>query len=117
LGGFDRLRAYPTGRVRDKAAVYYAAELRLIPQTQPLRNLPVFKYFEIDWWQLAPFVELGRVGPEYNSELFFEDLKWSAGIGLRLMAFRNVVRLDFATSDDRSSVWAMFGQPFSRQGN
>jgi outer membrane protein assembly factor BamA len=117
LGGFDRLRAYPTGRFRDKAAVYYAAELRVIPQTQPLRDLPVLKYFEIDWWQLAPFAELGRVGPEYNSDLFFEDLKWSAGIGLRLMAFRQPVRLDFATSDEGSSAWAMFGQPFSRQGN
>ena len=117
LGGFDRLRAYPIGRFHDKAAVYYAAELRLIPQTQPLRELPVLKYFEIDWWQVAPFVELGRVGPTYDSDLFFEDLKWSAGIGLRLMAFRQPVRLDFATSDEGSSIWAMFGQPFSRQGN
>jgi len=116
LGGVDRLRGYPTGRYFDKAAVYYAAELRLIPQTQPLRDLPLLNYFEIDWWQIVPFVELGRVGPKYDSELFFKDLKWSVGVGLRLMAFRIPVRLDIATSAEGTSIWAMVSQPFSRQG-
>jgi outer membrane translocation and assembly module TamA len=88
----------------------------LIPQTQPLRDLPLLNYFEIDWWQVVPFVELGRVGPKYDSELFFKDLKWSAGIGLRLMAFRTPVRLDIATSAEGLSIWAMVSQPFSRQG-
>ena len=111
------MRAYPTGRFHDKAAVYYAAELRLIPQTQPLRDLPLLNYFEIDWWQLVPFVEAGRVNDEYNGDLFFKDLKVDAGIGLRFMAFRGVVRLDWAVGDEGSSVWAMFAQPFSRQGN
>lgn len=117
LGGYDRLRAYPSGRFHDKAAVYYGAELRLIPQTQPLRDLPVLRYFEIDWWQVVPFVEAGRVAPSYNSDLFTKDLKWVAGIGLRLMAFRFPVRLDFAVSEEGASIWAMFAQPFSRQGN
>jgi hypothetical protein len=57
------------------------------------------------------------VGPEYNSDLFFKDLKVDAGIGLRLMAFRAVVRLDWAVSEEGSSVWAMVSQPFSRSGN
>lgn len=116
LGGFDRLRAYPSGRFHDKAAVYYAAELRLVPQIQPLRDLPVLRYFEIDWWQVAPFIEAGRVAPDYDSDLLFKDLKWSAGIGVRLMAFRLPVRVDFAVSEEGPSVWAMFAQPFSRQG-
>jgi outer membrane protein assembly factor BamA len=117
LGGFDRMRAYPSGRFRDKSAVYYAAELRLIPDYQPLHDLPIIKYFQIDWWQIVPFVEAGRVGPEYNSDLFFKDLKVDAGIGLRLMAFRAVVRLDWAVSEEGNSVWAMIEQPFSRSGN
>jgi len=117
LGGFDRMRAYPSNRFNDKSAVYYSAELRLIPQTQPLRNLPVLNYFEIDWWQIVPFVEVGRVSDTYDSDLFFKDLKVDAGIGLRLMTFRAVVRLDWAVSDEGSSVWAMISQPFSRQGN
>ena len=117
LGGFDRMRAYPSGRFHDKSAVYYSAELRLIPQTQPLRDMPLLNYFEIDWWQIVPFIEAGRVGDEYNSELFVKDLKVDAGVGVRLMAFRAVVRLDWAVSDEGSSVWAMISQPFSRQGN
>jgi outer membrane protein assembly factor BamA len=117
LGGYDRMRAYPTGRFHDKAAVYYSAEMRFIPQTQPLRDLPLLNYFEIDWWQLVPFIEAGRVSDEYDSDLFFKDLKVDAGIGLRLMAFRAVVRLDWAVSDEGNSVWAMISQPFSRQGN
>jgi len=117
LGGFDRMRAYPSGRFRDKSAVYYAAELRLIPDYQPLHDVPIIKYFEIDWWQVVPFVEAGRVGPDYNSDLFFKDLKWDAGIGIRMMAFRAVVRLDWAVSDEGSSVWAMISQPFARPGN
>lgn len=117
LGGFDRMRAYPSGRFRDKSAVYYAAELRLIPSYQPLRNMPIIDYFEIDWWQVVPFVEVGRVGPDFNSDLFFKDLKFDAGVGLRFMAFRTVFRLDFAVSDEGGSVWAMISQPFSRPGN
>ncbi len=116
LGGYDRMRAYPSGRFHDKSAVYYSAELRFIPQTQPLRDLPILNYFEIDWWQLVPFVEAGRVSDEYNGDLFFKDLKVDAGIGLRLMAFRTVVRLDWAVSEEGNSVWAMISQPFSRQG-
>ena len=76
----------------------------------------MLNYFEIDWWQLVPFVEAGRVSDEYDGDLFFKDLKVDAGIGLRLMAFRAVVRLDWAVSDEGSSVWAMIQQPFSRQG-
>ena len=115
LGGFDRLRAFPSGRYNDRSAVYYTAELRVIPQTPPLRDYKLLNYFEIDWIQLVPFVEAGRVAPEYNSDLFFDDLKYTYGMDLRLMAFRNVFRIGFATSSEgESQVWAMFAQPFTR---
>lgn len=114
LGGFDRLRAFPDGRFHDKSAVYYAGELRLIPRTNPLRDLPLLNYFEIDWWQLVAFAEAGRVGPEYDTELFTDDLKTDVGLGFRLMAFRVPVRLDWAVSDEDSSIWAMVSQPFAR---
>ena len=116
LGGFDRLRAYPSNRFNDKSAVYYSAELRLIPQTQPLKDIPILNYFQIDWWQVVPFIEAGRVAPEYNADLFFKDLKWDVGVGIRLMAFRAVVRLDFAVGEEGGAAWAMVSQPFSRQG-
>ncbi|MEA3413373.1 MAG: hypothetical protein U9R74_17830 [Pseudomonadota bacterium] len=115
LGGWDRLRAFPTGRFSDKSAVYYGAELRLTPRYRPFRDWSLLKYFQIDWWQVAPFVEAGRVGPDYNSDLFFKDLKWDVGIGIRLMAFRAVVRLDMAYGEEGPAAWAMIEQPFSRQ--
>ena len=117
LGGFDRLRGYPSGRFHDKAAAYFGAELRLIPRAQPLGDLPVLRRLEIDWWQVVPFVEAGRVGPKVDSDLFLKDLKWDVGIGLRLMTFRLPVRVDVAFSEEGSSIWAMFAQPFARQGD
>jgi hypothetical protein len=117
LGGFDRMRAYPSGRFRDKSAVYYAAEMRFTPQFQEMRDWPIINYFQVDWFQFVPFVEAGRVSDEYNADLFTKDLKWDVGLGLRAMAFRSVFRLDFAYSDEGAAVVAMISQPFSRQGN
>jgi len=116
LGGFDHLRAYSDGRFHDKSAVNYTAEMRFIPQLQPLHDMPVLNYFQIDWWQIAPFIEAGRVAPSYNSDLYFKDLKWNIGVGIRLMTFRAVVRLDIAVGEEGGTVWAMFSQPFSRTG-
>ncbi len=117
LGGYDRMRAYPNGRFRDKSAVYYAAEMRLTPQFQNMRDWPIIKYFEVDWFQIVPFIEAGRVSDEYDLDLFAKDLKFDAGIGLRMMAHRTVFRLDFAVSDEGAAVQAMISQPFSRPGN
>ncbi len=114
LGGYDRLRGFPVGRFIDKAAVYYTGEIRLTPHYNGLDTIPVIQWFDIDWWQVVGFVEAGRVGPEYGGELFFEDLKWDVGLSLRLMAFRQPVRLDWAYSEEGSSIWAMVSQPFSR---
>lgn len=117
LGGIDRMRAYPTGRFRDKAAAYYSAELRLMPHFQKMRDWPIINYFEVDWFQLVPFVEVGRVGPEFDADLFTKDLKVDAGLSLRAMAFRQVFRLDFAASEEGSSITAMISHPFSRPGS
>jgi hypothetical protein len=116
LGGYDRLRGYASERFNDKAAIHYSAELRFIPQTAPLRDIPILNYFEIDWLQIVPFVDAGRVSDKYNSDLYFEDLKWNAGVGIRLMTFRAVVRLDFAVGEEGGSVYAMVSHPFSRMG-
>jgi len=114
LGGFDRLRGYSDGRFHDKSAVNYTAEMRFIPTLQPLHDMPVLNYFRIDWWQIAPFVEAGRVAPSYNTDLYIKDLKWNVSVGIRLMTFRAVVRLDIAIGEEGGTLWAMFSQPFSR---
>jgi hypothetical protein len=40
LGGLWRMRGFPSQRFNDKAAIYYAAELRLIPEWNPFNNWP-----------------------------------------------------------------------------
>jgi len=39
-------------------------------------------------------------------------MKWDAGLGLRFMAKKSVVRLDWAASDESMGFWVMFGQTF-----
>jgi len=108
------MRAFPVTRFQDKAAVYYSAEFRLIPKSNPIGDIPLLQYFNIDWLQFVGFVEAGRVGPSYNSKLFTDDLKLDAGISLRLMVYHAVVRVGWAVSQEGSSVWAMYEQTFGR---
>jgi hypothetical protein len=112
LGGFDRLRAYPQYRYSDKAAIYYAAELRLIPKWNPLGDMKLLKFLDIDWWQFVPFVEVGRVAPNWSLSELNSDMKWDVGLGLRFMAQKAVFRIDTAVTDDAWSTWAMVSQPF-----
>jgi outer membrane translocation and assembly module TamA len=72
----------------------------------------LLKIFDIDWWQFVPFVEVGRVAPKWDIADLHSDLKWDAGLGVRLMVMKAIVRLDTAVSDETWGVWAMVGQPF-----
>ncbi|MBW1742630.1 MAG: BamA/TamA family outer membrane protein [Deltaproteobacteria bacterium] len=112
LGGFDRFRAYPQQRFNDKAVIYYCAELRLIPEWNPLGDARWLRFLDIDWWQLVPLVEVGRVAEEWSLGDLHSDMKWDVGCGLRLMAKKAVLRLDTAFSDDSWGMWAMVGHPF-----
>ena len=112
LGGQFRMRAYPRYRFNDKAAIYYCAEYRVIPSWNPLGEAKWLRFFDIDWWQFVPFVEIGRVAPEWSLRTLHQDMKWDVGLGVRLMAKKSVVRLDAAFAEETWSVWAMVGQPF-----
>jgi len=113
LGGLWRMRGYPTQRFNDKAAVYYAAELRLIPDWNPFNRWPRFqKYVGIKWLQFAPFVEVGRVAPEWSFSRLHSDMKWDAGVGIRASAKGIVIRIDSAYSDEGAGVQMMISQPF-----
>lgn len=112
LGGFYRLRAYPVDRFSDKAAIYYSAELRLMPRWNPLGNMKILKPLNIDWWQVVPFVEIGRVAPQWSISELHTDMRKVLGVGLRFMAQKAVFRLDTAFADDSWSMYAMVGQPF-----
>lgn len=115
LGGLWRMRAYPTGRYHDQAAMYYSAEYRMTPRWNPFENYEwVRKYLGIAWWQWVPFVEAGRVAPSWNPSTLHSNMKFDAGFGVRASAKGIVVRIDTAVG--RAGNWGvqmMVGQPFS----
>ena len=112
LGGVERLRGYPRGRFNDKAAIYYGAELRLIPRWDPFRTWPFIRNWPWRWYQIVGFAEVGRVAPSWHIGDLHEDLKWSAGAGLRFMIGGGILRLDFATSEENTQWWVMARQAF-----
>jgi hypothetical protein len=113
LGGLWRMRGYPTQRFNDKAAMYYSAELRTIPKWNPFDQWPTIQeYVGVEWIQLAPFAELGRVAPEWELDSLHSDMQWCAGIGLRVWAKGLLARIDTAFSDEGVGVQMMISQPF-----
>jgi hypothetical protein len=112
LGGVERLRGYPRGRFNDKAAIYYGAELRLIPKWDPFKTWPIIRNWPWRWWQAVAFGELGRVAPSWDFGELHKDLKWSAGLGFRAMIAGAVIRLDWGVSEETSVWWVMARHPF-----
>jgi hypothetical protein len=113
LGGLWRLRGYPSQRFSDKAAIYYAAEMRFIPRWNPFDGWPwLQQYLGIQWLQFVPFVEIGRVAPDWNLDDLHEDMKYSAGLGVRFWAKGIVARIDSAVSEEGFGVQMMVAQPF-----
>ena len=113
LGGLWRLRGYPSQRFSDKAAIYYAAELRLIPRWNPFKRWNwLQKHIGIQWLQFVPFAEVGRVAPAWNIDRLHSDMKWSLGLGIRFWAKGIVARIDTAASEEDVKVQMMVAQPF-----
>ncbi|MFO1152854.1 MAG: BamA/TamA family outer membrane protein [Rhodospirillales bacterium] len=113
LGGLWRMRGYPSQRFSDKAAIYYAAELRLIPDWNPFDQWPWLQQFVgVQWLQIVPFVEVGRVAPSYNIENLHSSMRVDGGLGLRVLAKGFVVRADAAVSDQDFGIQMMVAQPF-----
>ncbi len=113
LGGLWRMRGYPSQRFSDKAGIYYGAEYRMIPYWNPFDNWPwLQQYIGIQWVQFVPFVEAGRVAPQWNFRELNSALKWDAGFGFRAMAKGLVVRIDLAGSSEGAEAAMMVSQPF-----
>ncbi len=113
LGGLWRMRAYPTSRFNDQAAIYYAMEYRMIPEWNPFAKMEwVQKHIEIAWWQWVPFVEAGRVAPNWNVDTLHSKMQWDVGFGIRAMAKGMTVRIDTAVSPEGWGINMMIGHPF-----
>ncbi|NQZ93259.1 MAG: BamA/TamA family outer membrane protein [Moritella sp.] len=109
LGGFNRLRGYSSGQFYSRSAVVYSAEYRVKPHWQPLHNLP---FYDFPWWQWSAFVETGQVADSFDLSALHDDLKWTAGLGLRLNVEGVLVRIDYAKSEHDAQMWFMINQPF-----
>jgi outer membrane protein assembly factor BamA len=113
LGGLWRMRGYPSQRFSDKAAIYYTAELRVIPRWNPFVRWPTIqKHLGVQWLQFVPFVEVGRVAPSWNMDELHSDMKWDGGVGIRALLKGIVARIDTAVSGEGFSVQMMVCQPF-----
>jgi len=112
LGGWDRLRGYYSGRFFDRSAVAYSAEYRIIPAWQPLKELPVFKTYNIPWWQWVFFIDAGNVNDNYNLAELHEEFEYSIGSSLRLSIEGVVLRMDYSVSEEESQFRVLVNQPF-----
>lgn len=112
LGGLYRLRSYDSGRYHGRSAMHYTAEYRVMPQWQPLGEWPIFKYYNVPWWQWVAFVDVGRVADDYNLKTLHTDMKWSAGGALRFQVEGVIVRAEMAWGAEQSSFIVMVNQPF-----
>lgn len=112
LGGFYRMRAYPFYRFNDRSAIYGSAEYRYTLRWNPIADVNWLKFLKLDWFQLAGFVEGGRVASEYTLEALTANWKADAGLGFRAMVAGGLVRFDVASSQEGFGFWFMVGQPF-----
>lgn len=112
LGGYQRLRGYSFYRFHGDHAILGTAELRLMANYNPVAEWEaVDRLARVDWLQLVLFAEAGGVADNYSSDLF-DDMKWDAGVGLRMMMRKTIVRADLAFGEEGSSFWLMVGQAF-----
>ena len=112
LGGLMRMRGYATNRFHDRSVMYYSAEYRVIPEWNPFQYGDIDETLGIDWWQLAAFVEFGRVADTYDLATLHRDMHYDVGIDIRVMVRKAIGRLGIAVSDETVQVVAMFGHPF-----
>jgi outer membrane protein assembly factor BamA len=112
LGGLYRLRGYTSGRYHGRSAIHYSVEYRVLPDWQPLDDIPVINYYDLPWWQWVLFTEVGRVADEYDAKTLHSDMKWNVGGAVRFQVEGIVVRAEVAKGADEGTFRVMINQPF-----
>lgn len=103
---------YPNNRFNDRSVIYTTAEYRHTLKWNPVESVSWSRWLRLDWFQLAVFVKGGGGAGNYALGELFSDWKFDGGIGIRAMTAGAVVRLDIAASEEGTTAWVMFGQPF-----
>jgi len=115
LGGLWRLRGFSATRFNDRAAVHYSTEYRHTLAWNPLKDFTMGGNLDIDWIQLVGFGDLGRVAEEWKADTLHEDMKWTAGVGARVMVNHLVVRFDMAASDEDVIAQVFISHPWPKR--
>jgi hypothetical protein len=114
LGGLSRMKGYPEGRFNDRAAAYYSAEYRHIPEWNPLRGSDWLREMNahVDWLQYVVGVEIGRVADEFDMDELHSDMNVGGILGVRAMVNHLIVRADVGISDEGAAVQMTIDHPF-----
>lgn len=112
LGGLYRLRSFQSGRFHDRSAIAYSLEYRVMPDWQPLEEMPIIGFYDVPWWQWVLFYDLGQVSDSYNLKALHDDMSWSAGAAIRFQVEGVVVRTELAWGNEDSEFRVMINQPF-----
>lgn len=113
LGGIERLKGFAESRFSDRSAIYYSLEYRHIPTWNPFGRRQVLgNTVDLSWFQFVGFAELGRVAPEWDLGTLHKDMKWDAGVGLRVWVNNILTRLDIGYSSEGAGVQMTIEHPF-----
>jgi hypothetical protein len=106
LGGEDTLRAFGDDRFISNYAILLNFEERIaIVERSVLGNLVEL--------EIAPFLDVGRVGSRFTSDKFAQNMEIDPGIGVRLLARPNIAsRLDVGYGRDGANVYVGLDYPF-----
>jgi outer membrane protein assembly factor BamA len=108
LGGEDTLRAFGRGRYVGSWAILANLEERVTVLNKTM--------FGVDTHlELAPFLDLGRVGQSsvHAENLFYKHVQFSPGVGFRLLIKPTIVgRFDVAYGSDGANVFVGLDYPF-----
>ncbi|MBI4349248.1 MAG: BamA/TamA family outer membrane protein [Elusimicrobia bacterium] len=106
LGGETTLRGFGRGRFVSNFAVLVNLEERIsLIQRSILGNVVEL--------EIAPLVDIGRVGSSFSTNELLKDLQINPGVGVRLLARPNIAsRLDLGAGKDGVSVFVGLDYPF-----
>ena len=106
LGGENTLRGFGDGRFVSNYAILLNVEERLAV----LKRSILGNVIELE---VAPFVDVGRVGSRFATDRVVKNAQVDPGVGLRLLARPNIAsRLDVAYGRDGANVYVGLDYPF-----
>ncbi|MGZ8463195.1 MAG: hypothetical protein ACXWWT_10170 [Candidatus Deferrimicrobiaceae bacterium] len=112
LGGLSRMRAFDATRFNDQAGILYTLEYRYLLDWNPLKNVTMKGKLDVAWFEIVPFVEVGRVAPAWNLSTLHQSMQYDGGVGIRAMVNYITVRIDVAAGPEGFATQMFISQPF-----